>query len=115
LPRFVVFPGEDLSITVDAIVPAGVTLTGLWLGITDGILAPRRDGPPDHMSPVLVAVADTTLTPGGHRFSFDWVVPAELGPGTERELSAQMVWHARSSGLSERFLAQLEVQAGSDT
>lgn len=115
LPRFVIFPSEDLSITVDAIVPADVTVSGLWLGITDGILAPRMEGPPDHMSPVLAAVTDTTLTPGGHHFSFDWAVPAELGPGTNRELSAQMVWHARSSGLSERILAQLEVQARPDT
>jgi len=115
LPRFVIFPGEDLSITVDAIVPANVTVSGLWLGITAGILALRRNGPPDHMSPVLVAVTDTTLTPGGHHFTFNWAVPAELGPGTKRELSAQMVWHARSSGLSERIVAQLEVQARPDT
>jgi hypothetical protein len=109
LPRFVISPGEDLSFTVDVTVPEDVTVTGLWLGITAGILSPRRDGP-ENMNPVLAAFTDTTLPPGAHRFSFHWVVPAELGPGTKRELSVQMAWHARSSGLSERFLAQLEVQ-----
>jgi hypothetical protein len=109
LPRYVISPGEDLSITVDAIVPEDVTVTALWLGITDGVLSPRRDGPAN-MSPVLAAYTDTTLTPGAHSFSLRWVVPAELGPGTKRQLSVQMAWHARSSGMSERFLAELEIR-----
>jgi hypothetical protein len=46
LARYVIAPGEDLAITVEAAVPAHVTVTGLWLGITNGMLTFRPDGSP---------------------------------------------------------------------
>ena len=113
LPRYAVSPGEDLFIIVDATVPEGATVTRLWLGITNGILTPDRDGP-RNMSPVLVACTDTALGPGAHRFGFRWAVPAELRPGARRQLSVQFAWNRQSSGMSQRFIAELEVQASPD-
>jgi hypothetical protein len=114
LPSYAVSPGEDLPIIVDATVPEGVTVTSLWLGITNGILTPDRDGP-HNMTPVLVACTDSTLGPGVHRFSFSWAVPAELRPGARRQLSVQWAWRTQSSGMSQRFIAELEVQASLNT
>ena len=109
LPRYAVSSGENLSIGVDATVPEATTVTGLWLGITNGILTPDRNGP-RNMSPVLVACTDTTLGPGVHHFTFHWAVPAELRSGTVRQLSVQFAWNRQSSGMSQRFIAELEVQ-----
>jgi hypothetical protein len=41
-------------------------MTALWLGITNGMLAPRRGGPAG-MNPILVASTRVPLRPGAHR------------------------------------------------
>jgi hypothetical protein len=107
LPRYVIAPGENLTITVEVTVPAHVTLTGLWLGITNGMLSPRPEGPAD-MSPILAARTRTPLGPGAHRFQLHWAVPAELRPGTSRQLSVQWAW---PNGLAETIIAVLDVQS----
>jgi hypothetical protein len=90
-------------------VPAHVTLTGLWLGITNDLLTFRDlpDGSPD-MNPILVARTRTPLGPGAHRFQLHWTVPAELRPGDSRQLSAG--W-ARPNELAEEYIAVLDVQS----
>jgi hypothetical protein len=105
VPRFVISPAEDLSITVDVTVPEHVTVTDLWLGITDGVLSGHAN-----MSPVLAASTDTTLSPGAHRFTLRWVVPADLQPGASRQLSAQWAWPGRMPGTAQRIIAEFEVQ-----
>jgi hypothetical protein len=107
LPRYVIAPGENLVITVEVTVPAHVTLTGLWLGITNDWMWVRPDGPPD-MSPILVARTRTPLGPGAHRFRLHWAVPAELRPGDSRQLSVQ--W-ARPNELVGGGIAVLDVQS----
>jgi hypothetical protein len=104
-------PGEDLAITVEVTVPAHVTLTGLWLGITNDLLSPGPDGPPD-MSPILAARTRTPLGPGVHRFRLHWAVPARLRPGDSRQLSVQ--W-ARPNELAEPIIAVLDVQSAPGT
>jgi hypothetical protein len=109
-PRIVVSPGEDLSLTVDVTVPEHVTVTDLWLGITDGVLSGHAN-----MSPLLAASTDTTLNPGAHRFTLRWVVPADLRPGAGRQLSAQWAWPGQVPGAAQRIIAELEVQASPGT
>lgn len=114
VPHYVITPGENLTIIVNVTVPEHVTVTALWLGITNGILSPRPGGP-TNMSPILAARTHTTLSPGAHRFSLRWVVPAELHPGASRQLSAQWAWPGRAPGTAQRIIAELEVQASSGT
>jgi hypothetical protein len=106
LPHYVIAPGEDLTITVEVAVPANVTLTGLWLGITNGMLSPGPDGPPD-MSPILAARTRAPLGPGTYQFRLHWAAPAGLRAGTSRELSVQWAWR---NGLAEGHIAVLDVQ-----
>ncbi len=106
LPRYVIAPREDLTITVEVTVPAHVTLTGLWLGITNGMLTSRPDGSPD-MSPILAARTRAPLGPGVYQFRLHWAVPAGLRPGTSRQLSVQWAW---PDGLAERYIVMLDVQ-----
>jgi hypothetical protein len=104
LPLFTITPGERLTITVDVTVPAHVTATALWLGITNGVLSPRPDGPAD-MSPILVASTRVPLRPGAHRFVLHWAVPPGLRPGTSRQLSAEWAWSGPEPGQAEREVA----------
>jgi hypothetical protein len=115
-PRYVISPGEDLAITVDVTVPAHVTVTGLWLGITNGVLSPRPDGPAS-MSPILAARTGTRLLPGVHRFRLHWVVPGGLRPGASRQLSAEWAWAGGQwpPGSAEGIIAGLGVQGASGT
>jgi hypothetical protein len=106
-PVYVITPGENLSITVDVAVPARATVTALWLGITDGIFAPRPQGPAD-MSPILAASTKSPLGPGTHRFSMHWTAPTTLRPGDSRQLSAEWSW---SEGTAEGAIAMLNVAA----
>jgi hypothetical protein len=106
LPRYVIAPGENLTITVEVTVPAHVTLTGLWLGITNDMLSPRPDGPAD-MSPILAARTRAPLGSGAHQFRLHWAGPAGLRPGTSRQLSVQWAW---PNGLAEKHIAVLDVQ-----
>ena len=113
-PRFAVTPGENLTIVVDAYVPADTTMSAVWLGITDGVLSPRPDGPAN-MNPILAARSGAPLSPGVHRFTLRWAVPASLRPGTSRQLAAEWAWSrsspSRSPGESEAFIAELGIQA----
>lgn len=113
-PRFVITPAEGLTITVDVTVPAHVTVTALWLGITNGMLSPRPDGPAS-MSPVLAARTGTRLLPGVHRFTLHWVTPGGLRPGSSRQLSAAWAWPdgLRPAGEAEGIIAVLDVQNAS--
>jgi hypothetical protein len=115
-PRYVISPGEDLAITVDVTIPAHVTATGLWLGITDGVLSPRPDGPAN-MSPILAARTGTRLLPGVHRFRLHWVMPGGLRPGASRQLSAEWAWAGGQwpPGEEEGIIAELGVQGASGT
>lgn len=118
VPRFAIAPGEDLTIILDVNVPAHTTMTALWLGITDGVLSPRPDGPAN-MNPLLAARAGAPLGPGVHRFTLHWVAPTTLRPGTSRQLAAEWAYsqssQSRSPGESEGDIAELGVQAVSGT
>lgn len=108
LPLFTIIPGERLTITVVVTVPAHVTVTAMWLGITNGVLSPRPDGPAD-MSPILAAGTRVPLRPGPHRFVLHWTVPAGLRPGTSRQLSAEWAWPGPQPGEAEREVAVFAV------
>jgi hypothetical protein len=96
-PLFTIIPGERLTITVEMTVPAHVTVTALWLGITNGVLSPRPDGPAN-MSPILAASTRVRLRPGPHRFVLHWTAPTGLRPGTSRQLSAEWAWSGQQGG-----------------
>jgi hypothetical protein len=109
-PRYVITPGENLRMTVDVTIPPHFTVAGLWLGITNGVLAPRPTGPAD-MSPILEASTRTPLRPGKHQFTMDWVAPAGLRPGTDRQLSVEWAWSNQAGpATAERIVAELDVQ-----
>jgi hypothetical protein len=109
-PDYVITPGENLTMTVDVIIPPHITLTGLWLGVTNGVLAPRPTGPAD-MSPILAASTRAPLGPGRHRFGMHWVVPTALSPGTDRQLSVEWAWSNQAGpATAERIVAELAVQ-----
>lgn len=107
---FVVKPGERLAMTVEMTMTArpGVTATALWMGITNGVLAGGPSGPPD-MAPILVAKPRTSLGPGTYAFRLRWVAPADLRPGTSRQLSSEVGW---SDGTTEREIAVFSVPGG---
>ena len=114
LPRYVITPGENLAIILDVTVPAHVTMTALWLGITNGELSPGPDGP-SNMSPILVARPHARLLPGVHRFRLRWVVPGGLRPGSSRQLSAEWAWPGGTwpPGTAEGVIAELDMQGAS--
>jgi hypothetical protein len=105
---YVVKPGEKLAIIVDMTIPKGtsVKITGLWLGITDDLLAGTRNGPLD-MAPVFVADPRAALGPGRYKWTLHWVAPAGLSPGAGRQLSTEVAW---PNGLEERIIAEFNVQ-----
>jgi hypothetical protein len=108
LPLFTVTPRERLTMIVKVSVPRPNAMT-VWLGITDGVLAPRSDGPAG-MSPVLAASTRTPLRPGAHRFVLHWTVPAGLRAGASLQLSAEWAW---SDGEAEGNVAEFAVPATS--
>jgi hypothetical protein len=89
--NYAITPGEGLTITLDVAVGAHESLSGLWIGITNGLLAFRRDGPA-YMSPILAARTTAPLGPGVHQFTMHWVAPRELRAGDTRQLSAEWQW-----------------------
>lgn len=107
-PLFAIVPGERLTITVEVTVPAPRPMTGLWLGIANGVLSPRPGGPAN-MSPILAASTRAPLRPGAHRFALHWTVPSGLGPGTTRQLSAEWAWAGTEPGEAEGIVAQFAV------
>jgi hypothetical protein len=102
-----VTPGENLAITLNVTVPAHQSLRALWVGITNGVLAPRPGGPLD-MSPILAGGTGTPLGPGTHQFRWHWVVPGGLRGGESRQLSAEWLWSG-SGDSGEAFIAELNV------
>lgn len=107
-PLFTITPGERLTMTVEVTVPAPRAMTALWLGITDGMLAPRPGGPAE-MNPILAASTRAPLRPGAHRFVLHWIVPAGLRPGTSRQLSVEWAWPRPEPGEAEREVADFAV------
>jgi hypothetical protein len=107
-PLFTITPGERLTMTVEVTVPGPQAMTALWLGITNGVLAPRGGGPAD-MSPILAASTRAPLRPGTHRFMLHWTVPTGLAPGTSRQLSAEWAWQEPETGEAERDVAYFAV------
>lgn len=105
---FTITPGERLTITAEVTVPGPQAITALWLGITNGMLAPRPGGPAD-MNPILTASTRAPLRPGPHRFVLHWTVPAGLGPGTSRQLSVEWTWAGPEPGAAEREVAEFAV------
>ena len=110
IPRYVITPGENLTITVDVSVQAHLTVTALWLGITDGVLAPRLAGPADMT--VLAAYTHRLTGPAEHRFRMRWAAPEGLRPGSSRQLSAEWIWSGKPwiQGGAEGIVAELDVQ-----
>ena len=108
LPRYVITPGENLTITVRVSVQTHVVVTAVWLGITDGVLSPRPGGPAA-MSPVLTAYTYEITGPAERDFRFRWTVPKELRAGDSRQLSVDWIWSGkpRFPGGSEEFIAEL--------
>lgn len=109
VPLFAVTPGKRLTMTVVATVPGPRAMKALWLGVTNGRLAPRRGGPTD-MSPILAASTRVPLRPGAHRFVLHWTVPAGLRPGTSRQLSVEWAWRGPEPGEAERDIAYFAVR-----
>jgi len=91
--NYVIKPGERLAIIVDVTIPRGtsVKVTGLWIGITNGVLGSGPNGPVD-MSPILVADPRTSLGPGTYKFTLHWVAPTGMRPGASRQLSTDFAW-----------------------
>lgn len=112
---FVVSAGESLTIVLDVTVPAHRSLSDLWVGITNGALAPLPDGPAD-MSPILVADR-TPLGPGVHQFRLHWVAPGGMRAGATRQLSAEWIWvdPAEPGAGGEKALAQFTGPAAAGT
>jgi hypothetical protein len=108
VPLFTITPGERLRMTVEVTVPGPQAMTALWLGITNGMLAPRRGGPAD-MNPILAASTRVPLRPGVHRFVLHWTVPARLRPGASRQLSVEWAWSRPEPGEAEREIADFAV------
>ncbi len=108
VPLFTITPGERLTVTAEVTVPGPQAMTGLWLGITSGMLAPRPGGPAD-MNPILAASTRVPLRPGAHRFVLHWTVPAGLSPGTSRQLSVEWAWPGPEPGEAEQFVADFAV------
>jgi hypothetical protein len=108
VPLFTITPGEKLTMTVEVTVPGPQAMAALWLGITNGVLAPRRGGPAD-MNPILAARTREPLRPGAHRFVLHWTVPAGLGPGASRQLSVEWAWRGPEPGEAEREIADFAV------
>ena len=108
-PLFTITPGERLTVTVDVTVPQPRAMTALWLGITNGVLSPRPDGPAD-MGPILAASTRVPLRPGAHRFGLRWTVPGGLRPGTSRQLSAEWAWSGPEPGEAEGEVADFAVR-----
>jgi hypothetical protein len=104
---YAIKPGEKLTMTVDLTIPARtrVTVTGLWMGITNGLLSPTYNGPRD-MSPILVAHPRAALGPGTYKFTLHWVAPASLRPGSSRQLSTEFTY---PDGGDERIVAVFNV------
>ncbi len=113
-PTLTVTPGEKLRIDVGVIVPPHATLTGLWLGITNSMLSPRRNGPAD-MHPILAARTRAPLRHGVHRFTLHWAVPARLLPGATRQVSIEWAWSQFPPGDGEQIVAQFDVEGGAGT
>jgi hypothetical protein len=109
--NYAIKSGENLSIIVDMTISArtGAKATGLWMGITNGVLAGGSSGPVD-MAPILVADPRTSLGPGTYKFTLHWVSPAALRPGASRQLSTEVGW---PDGTTEREIAVFNVQSGS--
>jgi hypothetical protein len=106
-PLFTIAPGERLTMTVEVTVPGPQAITGLWLGITNNILAPRADGPADMT--VLGASTRVPLRPGVHRFVLHWTVPAGFRPGASRQLSAESAWSGPEPGEDQGEVAEFAV------
>jgi hypothetical protein len=100
IPRFIVTPGEDLSIRIGVIVPAHAKVTALWLGVATGAFgSPGRDGQrPFGMDPVL-AHTGKPLTPGRHTFRLTWTMPAQLNPRASLLLVA--AWETKDARVAE--------------
>jgi hypothetical protein len=98
---FTVTPAKRLAMTVEVTVPGPRAMTGLWLGITNGVLSGHAN-----MKPILAASTHMPLRPGAHRFVLHWTVPAGLKPGTSRQLSAAWAWSGHGSGEGERIIAE---------
>lgn len=111
---FTIAPGERLTMTVEVTVPAPQAMTGLWLGITNGLLSAGPGGPAD-MYPILAASTRVPLQPGAHRFLLHWTVPAWLRPGTSRQLSVEWAWSGPEAGEAEREVLELVVPLPSGT
>jgi hypothetical protein len=114
--RYVITPGEKLTIILDVTVPAHKSLRALWVGITNGLLSPRLDGPAN-MSPILAAHTRTPLGPGAHQFRLHWVAPGGMRAGTSRQLSAEWIWSdpAEPGAGGEWIIAELNVPGASGT
>jgi hypothetical protein len=109
---YYVTPTEKLTIIVDVTAQAHPLTTALWLGITDGVLAPRPGGPAD-MNPILATSTRAALRPGLHRFVLHWTVPARFGPGASRQLAVEYLLTGPPAGAgAERVLAEFEAPPG---
>jgi hypothetical protein len=101
---FAVTPGKILTMTVEVTVPGPRAMTGLWLGITNGVLSGHAN-----MKPILAASTRMPLRPGAHRFVLHWTVPAGLKPGTSRQLSVEWAWSGREPGEAQRIIVEFAV------
>ncbi len=106
-PQFSVTPAEQLRISVSVHVPAHVTLTTVWLGISAGSWG-GSPGRPAGMDPALLHTR-ARLGPGPHRFRVRWPVPAGLPPGTTRWLATYWTFWA---GDVAQGIAELDVRSG---
>lgn len=97
VPRFRVRPGEDLVMRVAVTVPAHVTITALWFGISTGTWGGGPNGPTG-MDPIL-AHYTLPLSTGSHMFGLHWRLPHRR-PGTSLYLTYAWSSHRPDASVS---------------
>jgi hypothetical protein len=72
-PKYHLRPGEHLVMSVAVTVPRHLTVTGLWFGISTGILGEGQNGT-GSMHPILAHYRQP-LSAGTHTFELRWRIP----------------------------------------
>jgi|SRR5215469_2164218 len=82
---FVVTPGENLTITVGAMLPGpALTNRSLWLGVASGVSYSSPAGPSSIGTDV--SWPETINGPGPQWYTVTWTVPTSLPPGAVKQL-----------------------------
>ena len=102
-PKYHLRPGEHLVMSVAVTVPRHLTITGLWFGISTGILGGGQNGT-GSMHPILAHYRQP-LSAGTHTFGLRWRIP-ERHPGASLFLVTAWSSHHPPANVGQ-FVAQL--------